>query len=115
MIAEDHESVLVSTDARVLFECQVDARHTRVVCALAEERNGLAAGDRLQGTSQAFVPVPEGTLVFGKVLVPRVQSKSSSTPHRRAQTKRARDTSRLGAGGVELAHHDEEEAWTGAR
>jgi hypothetical protein len=31
------------------------------------------------------------------VLVPRVQSKSSSTPHRRAQTKRARDTCRLGA------------------
>ncbi len=74
MIAEDHESVLVSTDAHVLFECQIDARHTRVVCALAEERNGLTASPRRHGTSQAFVPHPEGMLVFGKVLVPRVQS-----------------------------------------
>ena len=97
MIAEDHESVLVSTDARVLFECQVDARHTRVVCALAEERNGLTASPRLHGTSQAFVPDPEGTLVFGKVRVPRVQSRCSSTPDRRAQTKSARDTCRVGA------------------
>jgi hypothetical protein len=75
MIAEDHESVLVSTDAHVLIEHQVDARHTRVVCALAEERNRLTASPRLHGTSQAFVPDPEGTLGFGKVLVPRVQSK----------------------------------------
>ena len=75
MVAEDHESVLVSTDARVLFECQVDARHTRVVCALAEERKRRTASSRLQGSSQAFVPDPEGTLVSGKVVVPRVHSR----------------------------------------
>jgi hypothetical protein len=93
MVAEDHESVLVSTDARVLFECQVDARHTRVVCALAEERNGLAASPRLQGSSQAFVPDPEGTLVFGKVLVPRVQSKSSYPAPSGTNEERARHLS----------------------
>ena len=65
VIAEDHESVLVSTDAHVLIECQVDACHTRVVCALAEEGNRLTASSRLHDTSQAFVPDPEGTLVFG--------------------------------------------------
>lgn len=74
MIAEDRESVLLSTDAPVLIECQVDARHTRVVGALAEERNRLTASPRLYGTSQAFVPDAKGTLVFGKVLVLRVQS-----------------------------------------
>jgi hypothetical protein len=96
MIAEDHESVLVSTDARVLVERQVDARQTRVVCALAKERHGLTASALLHGILQAFVPDPEGMLVFGKVLVPRVQSKGSRTPDRRAQT---RDTCRLGSGG----------------
>jgi hypothetical protein len=75
MIAEDHESVLVCTDARVLIECQVDAPHTRVVCALAEEWDWLTASPRLHGPSHAFIPDPEGTLGFGKVVVPRVQGK----------------------------------------
>ena len=35
MVADDHESVLVSTDSLVLFERQVDARQARVVHALA--------------------------------------------------------------------------------
>jgi hypothetical protein len=91
MIAEDHESVFVSTDARVLLDCQVDARHTRVVCALAEERNGLTASARLHGTTQAFVPDPEGTLVFGKLLVPRVQSKLR-VPRTVGHKRRARET-----------------------
>jgi hypothetical protein len=91
MIAEDHESVLVSTDARVLLECQADARHTRFVCALAEERNRLTASTRLHGASQAFVPDPEGTLVFGKVLVPRVQSKPR-IPGTAGHKRRARET-----------------------
>ena len=70
VIAEDHESVLVSTDAPVLIECQVNAPHTRLVGALAEKGNRLTASSRPHGPSQAFVPDAERTLVFGKVLVP---------------------------------------------
>jgi len=74
VIAEDHESILVSTDAPVLIECQVDAPHTPVVGSLAEERNRLTASSLPHSPSRAFVPDAEGTLVFGKVVVPQVQS-----------------------------------------
>jgi hypothetical protein len=74
MVADDQESVLASTDDPVLFERQVDARHTRIVHALAQKRDGLTTGRRLNGGAQALVSHPEGTLVFGKALLSRVQS-----------------------------------------
>jgi hypothetical protein len=75
MVVDDHESVLVSADALVLIERQVDRRQTRVIHALAEKRDGVIACHCLERAAQAFVPNPKGTLVFGKALLPRAQGK----------------------------------------
>jgi hypothetical protein len=75
MVPDDHESVFAATNARVLVERQLDPPHTCVVHAFAEERNELDVVHRLDKFPQAFVPHPEGTLIFCETLLPGVQSK----------------------------------------
>ena len=70
MVVDNHEAVLVSADVLVLFERQVDPRQTGVVHAFAEKRDRVTASHCLDRASQAFVPDPKGTLVFGKALLP---------------------------------------------
>src|SRR5215216_1314469 len=89
MVAGDHEPGLIRTDASVLFERQLDARHARVVHALAKKRDGLVPSPPFEDATQAFVSGPEGPLVFGKALLARVQGKLNY-PGRLTLTIRAR-------------------------